>query len=107
MEAVGDPQDERMVQVSLTYEDGEGERQALARNNSDLRSENLALRQEVESLATEIDHLWIPSAEKWMEEANRLRAAGDALAAHVRDHGYGTDTEHAVLTAWQEARREQ
>ena len=87
MEAVGDPQDERMVQVSLTYEDGEGERQALARNNSDLRSENLALRQEVD----------------------RLRAAGDALAAALRRHqmACGVNDASAAVAAWEEARREQ
>ena len=85
MEAVGDPQDERMVQVSLTYEDGEGERQALARNNSDLRSENLALRQEVD----------------------RLRAAGDALAKWLWRGGGDLADMIAAVAAWEEARREQ
>lgn len=35
----------------------------------------------------------------------RLRAAGDALAARVRDNGYATDMERAALAQWQEVRR--
>lgn len=105
MEAVGDPQDERMVQVSLTYEDGEGERQALARNNSDLRSENLALRQEVERLRAAGDKVahtlsvqseWTCCADGWFGPCGRP----PDVAKRPTDDSVAT-----ALAAWEEARR--
>jgi hypothetical protein len=66
---------------------GEMERIALATVNSDLRSDLLAARQEIE----------------------RLRVAGDALAEAyewIARHHPEAVREHLPLIAWREARRE-
>ncbi len=41
-----------------------------------------------------------------LDEIERLRAAGDAMAEVVAWWGEGTSTGDAVLAAWEEARRE-
>lgn len=72
---------------------------------ADMLAEVERLRAEVKSLTTEITYLWIPSAEKWMEDFNRLRAAGDALAEWML-MAPRSDLAHELVAAWEEARRE-
>lgn len=68
--------EERLRHVAWLAEEGSA---VVALATTTAADEIVRLRAEVESLTTEITNLWIPSAEKWMEDFDRLRAAGDAL----------------------------